>query len=108
MNGQEFAMFGVSLVFQTAVRGYEQNLVETTSVTERNQWFRLTSAVPFGEGADIETTIWQWKHNPGTQLENSCIKMGVHNIAWKTKKTERHSDIRDQHPGHPKPRKRGR
>jgi hypothetical protein len=72
-NGQNFAKFGVSLVFQTAVRGYEQSLVETTSATERNQWFRLTSAVPFGEGANIETTIWHWKHNPGTQMEDRCI-----------------------------------
>ena len=71
-NGQEFAKFGVSLVFQTAVRGYEQGLVETTSDTERNQWFRLTSAVPCGEGATLETTIWYSKHNSDTTMEDSC------------------------------------
>jgi hypothetical protein len=78
-NGQEFAKFGVSLVFQTAVHGHEQGgLVETTSVTERNQWFRLTSAVPFGEGFTIETTIWHWKRNSdsNTEVDNcytSCV-----------------------------------
>ena len=71
-NGQEFAKFGVSLVFQTAVRGHEQGLMETTSDTERNQWFRLTSAVPLGEGANIETTIWHWKHNSDTTMEDQC------------------------------------
>jgi len=72
-DGQEFAKFGVSLVFQTAVRGHEQGgLMETTSVTERNQWFRLTSTVPFEDGATIETTIWYWKRNSDTTMEDSC------------------------------------
>ena len=73
-NGQEFAKFGVSLVFQTAVHGHEGGLVESTSVAMRNQWFRLTSAVPFREleGANIETTIWHWKHNSNTDVEDGC------------------------------------
>jgi hypothetical protein len=72
-NGQEFAKFGVSLVFQTAVRGHEQGgLVETTSDTERNQWFRLTSTVPFEDGATIETTNWYWKHNSDSNTEDNC------------------------------------
>jgi len=69
-NGQEFAKFGVSLVFQTAVRGHEEGLLETTSNVDRNQWFRERSTLT--EGDSVMTTIWYWKHNSDSNMEDDC------------------------------------
>lgn len=70
-GGEEFAKFGISLVFQTTVRGYEEGLMETTSDVERNQWFRLQSAMPARDFGLVVATIWHWRLNPD-DLEDSC------------------------------------
>lgn len=68
-GGQEFAKFGISLVFQTAVRGHEEGLLETTSDKDRNQWFRKLP--PLSETESVTTTIWYWNLN-SDGVEDKC------------------------------------
>jgi hypothetical protein len=68
----DFAEYGVSLIFQSFVQGYESGLLETTDDIARNQWFRVQNTVKVPDSSESVTTIWHWNVNSDTLMEDEC------------------------------------